>query len=69
MIQSTFGDFPQEEDDDYEGFKAAAESVAERQQMDSSGISADHPPPAFHGSTAANTFANGKSSPTGIVRR
>ena len=70
MIQSTSGHFHQEEDEDYEEFKAAAELVAERQQMDSSGIiSADHQPPTLHGSTAANTFSNGKSSPTGIVRR
>ncbi len=70
MMQSTYGDLhQQEEDEDYEGFEAAAELVAERQQIDSSGTSADHQAPAFHGSTAANTFTNGKSSPTGIVRR
>lgn len=70
MIQTSYGDLHQHEEDElYEGFEAAAELVAERQQIDGSGASAHHQPPASQGPTAANTFTHGKSSPTGIVRR
>lgn len=66
MIRATFESSHHDEDEqNYEDFKAAAEMVAEREQMQSSGLSPDHQIPKS--SSLPDTFISGK--PVGIVRR
>jgi hypothetical protein len=79
MIKARFDNEQLGEDEqDYEGFQAAAEIVAERQQMEYLGLSPDHQSPNAHGSSArgsktalspTNNVVTGMSSPVGNVRR
>ena len=66
MIRGTFESSRQKEDElDYERFKAAAEMVAEREQMESTDLSRDHQSPKSP--QLPNALVGSK--PVGIVRR
>jgi hypothetical protein len=62
-----------EDEEDYEGFQAAAEIVAERQQLEYLHLSPDHQTINAHGSKATvspnRNVVTGMSSPVGNVRR
>lgn len=69
MISGTFGpSHHAEEDPDYDGFKAAAELMAERQQMQMMGLSPDHDPSNAHSSAAISQSPN-NGKPGHVVRR